>query len=378
MSNTVENIEVMVYHELKHVEDIWHSMEKNGICTVFQSYSWMQAWMQTQGDSSELLVVLVLNSDKQPLMLLPMCIQRDWQGSTLVSAGGPLADYNAPLLGESFHQQVGKGEFTKIWKKIKNALPSIDRIAIERMPDTIENSYNPLLDLNLLPHPSSAHSTKVYGPLEQFILDKRSRRWASGERRKERRLAEHGKITFRMASNDDNYNELLDTCLNQKSSGYRRLGVEDLFADSRQVEFVKLLTQANANTNMVVLCGVEVADSLAATFWGLNYRQRLYYMLPAYEENDLQTYSPGNILMRNLFDWSAQNGINVFDFTVGDEPYKFQWSDDRMELYDYFEGLTLRGKLTVTITALKQKLKKSVKANERLSALYRNLRSKYN
>jgi CelD/BcsL family acetyltransferase involved in cellulose biosynthesis len=36
-------------------------------------------------------------------------------------------------------------------------------------------------------------------------------------------------------------------------------------------------------------------------------------------------------------------GLRLFDFTIGDEHYKLEWSDLRLKLYDYCAATTWRG-----------------------------------
>ena len=39
-----------------------------------------------------------------------------------------------------------------------------------------------------------------------------------------------------------------------------------------------------------------------------------------------KSYSPGRLLLEYLIQWSIEQRLKVFDFTVGDEEYKKEWT----------------------------------------------------
>jgi CelD/BcsL family acetyltransferase involved in cellulose biosynthesis len=81
-----------------------------------------------------------------------------------------------------------------------------------------------------------------------------------------------------------------------------------------------------------IICNSRTGREHAATVQGLAHQGRFYYLLPAYENDELSRYSPGNLLLRHLFDWCLARNIDVFNFTAGDESYKTEWSDQTMDL----------------------------------------------
>ncbi len=62
-------------------------------------------------------------------------------------------------------------------------------------------------------------------------------------------------------------------------------------------------------------------------------------------------------LIKLCFD----SGIKIFDFTVGDDSYKYNWADNKMELYEYYEPVNLKGKQYILIANIRQNLKKIFK-----------------
>ena len=54
---------------------------------------------------------------------------------------------------------------------------------------------------------------------------------------------------------------------------------------------------------------------------------------------------PGYLHLLETFQHAIGQGLNVFDFTIGDEPYKRDWHDTEMHLYDHVSpaGFAWRG-----------------------------------
>jgi len=110
-----------------------------------------------------------------------------------------------------------------------------------------------------------------------------------------------------------------------KSAQYRQTGLIDILArdDVKQL-FENLLTSGN------LLCSVLfVNDAPAAIHAGALYEGRFYYWLPAYDPAFRQR-APGTVLLEELLKWSHAQGHRVFDFLLGDEPYKWVYSTHAM------------------------------------------------
>ena len=114
---------------------------------------------------------------------------------------------------------------------------------------------------------------------------------------------------------------------------------------------------------------------MAATIWGLAYQGRFYHLLPTYANDELASMSPGNILLLKVFDWCLAHDIDTYDFTAGDEDYKMRWSDERLKLSDYIEGVTLLGRLYAVKQKLQRRAKARIKKSPALFDLTRRLRA---
>ncbi len=361
-------IKVTVFNSFDELQTTWKIFEQECDCYAFQSYDWLSNWYNQIGTKQNLkaLLVLVELPAGTPLMILPLGIQKRAFVNLLLWLGGDIADYQGPLLSRNFAETVNADEFSSIWNEILGLLPQHDAVFLERQPKTIAQQLNPFIFSTCIPHASNAHHASLTDSIESFVSQKRGKKWISTERRKQRRLEEQGHLSFGVAVTNTEINLFLDTMISQKSQSYRTLGVRNIFEQTGYIDFFKHMSNHHIRDSFVHLSALRLGDQIIATHWGLVYKKRFYHLLPSYSHDEYTRFSPGNILLRKLFEWCMQNGIEVYDFTVGDESYKLLWSDAVLELFDYFKAKNLKGVFYVLPIRLIKTLKRSIKQQPRI------------
>ena len=372
-----DDIEITVFDSLEDAKSSWLFLEDNGDCYAFQSFAWLSAWYDAIGKQSDIsiCVVLVCRADGQPLLLLPLGVEKRKIAKCLIWLGGALSDYQAPILSSDYSRSDVSGQFGALWTAIRGQLPDHDFVSFEKLPETINAQANPFVALRCHPPPSGAHFVRLDGDYDSFLKSKRSKKTLSTEKRKQRNLMKFGEISFFITENSADIKHVVDTMLRQKSENYREMGVPDLFANERYRDFVTALSTRHIPDGFVHMSALMMDDEVLAAHWGLVYKRRLYYLLPSYERGPLTRYSPGNMLLWNLFDWCFENDIEICDFTVGDEPYKLQWRDAELSLFDYTDSSTWIGHLAALSTSSRNKLKRRVKESPKLLNAAHGLRS---
>ena len=54
-----------------------------------------------------------------------------------------------------------------------------------------------------------------------------------------------------------------------------------------------------------------------------------------------RAYSPGSLLLAEAIRWSCENGISLFDFSIGSESYKGRWADEEQQLYQHGQAFSV-------------------------------------
>ena len=94
---------------------------------------------------------------------------------------------------------------------------------------------------------------------------------------------------------------------------------------------------------MVHVSRLEVGERTAAANLGLVFRGRYYHLLASYDGGEVAKFGPGAAHMHDLLRYAIGRGCDTFDFTIGDERYKREWSDTAITLFDHVSPATLRG-----------------------------------
>ncbi|MGA2127517.1 MAG: GNAT family N-acetyltransferase, partial [Xanthobacteraceae bacterium] len=76
----------------------------------------------------------------------------------------------------------------------------------------------------------------------------------------------------------------------------------------------------------------------------------------------------GRAHLHELLRHAIERGFRRFDFTIGDEPYKRDWSDTEVRVLDHLAAATLCGSIAVAVTVAYRCGKRVIK---RTPALWR-------
>jgi CelD/BcsL family acetyltransferase involved in cellulose biosynthesis len=370
---TWAGISLRVYGDLCEVEREWKAFESRADCTVFQTFDWLAKWQRHIGRRKDTIPAIVLggNAEGQLLFILQLAIERRGPLRCLSWLGSELCDYNAPLLAEGFARHVGANRFVELWQEITQLLRTnprfrFDFVDLQKMPETIGAQRNPFLDLPVIPHPSGAYVANLDHDWDRFYAAKRSSSTRKKERKQLKHLAEYGEVRFVDVQDPQDIERTLATLIEQKSRAFARMGVEDIFARPGYREFfLDVATDLNVSA-LTHVSRLDVGATTAATNLGLRFRDCYYLVLSSYNDGEFSRFGPGRAHLHELLRHAIDSGFQKFDFTVGDEPYKRDWSDTELRLYDFLAAVTAGGWLAMTMTATFRRAKRFIKQSPAL------------
>jgi CelD/BcsL family acetyltransferase involved in cellulose biosynthesis len=371
--STWAGISLRVYGDLAEVEREWKAFERRADCTVFQTFDWLAKWQRHIGRRKDTVPAIVLggNAEGQLLFILQLAVESRGPARRLTWLGSELCDYNAPLLAEDFCRSVSADRFGKLWQEIVRLLRAnprfrFDFVDLQKMPETVGGQRNPFLSLQVLDHPSGAYVANLDGDWDHFYAAKRSSSTRKKERRQLKHLAEYGEVRFVDVQDRQEIERTLDTLIDQKSRSFARMGVEDIFSRPGYREFfLDVATDLNVSA-LTHVSRLDVGSTMAATNLGLRFRDCYYLVLSSYHDGEFSRFGPGRAHLHELLRHAIDSGFRQFDFTVGDEPYKRDWSDTELRLHDYLAAVTPRGWLMVAMTTAYRRTKRFIKQSPML------------
>jgi CelD/BcsL family acetyltransferase involved in cellulose biosynthesis len=374
-------VNLTVHEDLAAIEQDWRRFEQRAACTVFQTFDWLAAWHRHIGIRCNVRPAIVVGrrGDGQILFLLPLAVHPGVV-RRLAWLGQEMCDYNAPLLAPEFAQDMPREHFLVVWREIRTLLqrqPRLrhDIVDLAKMPDMIGAQPNPFLALEVGLNPSGAHLTHLTGTWDEFYAARRSSATRRRDRTKRKRLGEIGEVRFVSPQTADEVVRTLETLIAQKTRSFARMGVANLFARPGCRDFFLDLATNPGMRDLVHVSRLDVGPTVAATNLGLQFRGCYYHVLASYDDGEVSRFGPGAAHLRDLIKRTVEHGFDQFDFTIGDERYKLEWSDTVVKLHDHVASASPRGWPLMFASQVVRCSKRAIKQNPVLWHAFRRMRA---
>jgi CelD/BcsL family acetyltransferase involved in cellulose biosynthesis len=376
-SDAGASVTLELREDLASLQPEWTVFQRTAACTVFQTFEWLSKWQQHVGNLRGTRPAIVLGRDAHGVLVFILALAIETQGPIrrLTWLGSELCDYNAPLIARDFWRHVG--DFAALWREAQRHLQSnprlrFDFVDLQKMAETLGDERNPFLSLTAQRNASSAHVATLGRSWEEYYKAKRSSETRKKERKQLRRLGELGEVRFIDVSDTPEIARTIETLMQQKSKAFARMGVEDLFARPGYRAF--WLDVATTLRGVTHASRLDVGSTIAATSLGLTHRGCYYLVLSSYHDGEVMRFGPGRAHLHELLRHAIEHDIGHFDFTIGDEPYKRDWADVEVRLYDHLRAATLRGAVVAAMINAFRRTKRLIKTTPALWQAYSKAR----
>jgi CelD/BcsL family acetyltransferase involved in cellulose biosynthesis len=365
-----DDIKLRLYTNLDDARTPYDAFARESDQIAFQNFEWLSTWERHIGRSRGVAPFVVVASDRDgaPLLMLAFGIETRGLARRLTWLGTDQCDYNGPTLHKRFAERFDANDFAALWARIIALLQAecghtFDIVDLAKMPETIGEQRNPFLSLPAAPNPSGAYLTSLGQEWDAFYAEKRSSQTRKKERRQLKQLAEFGAVQFVEVQDTDARQQALELLFQQKSRALARMGAEDIFAPPERRAFYLDIATNDATRDLVHVSRLDISAAGAAVSVGLRADGRYYLILTSYDDGEAAKHGPGRALLHELLRYAIANRFRYFDFTIGDEPYKMDWSDVRLVLHDHLSATTLRGFVAVKALTAFRALKRTIKQN---------------
>jgi CelD/BcsL family acetyltransferase involved in cellulose biosynthesis len=354
-----------VYESFDAIAHDWRLFERHADCTVFQSFRWLSTWQRHIGAPSGVQPAVVVGRSAGAIVfMLPLAVQSMGPVRALTWLGAELSDYNAPLLAPDFARHATAGRFITVWHDVVQRLQArfrFDVVDLGKMPETLGAQPNPMLALPVTLNPSGAYATPLAASWDEFYGGKRSSSTRRRDRTKRKRLAEFGEIRLVTPDTPDSIRATVEILAAQKTRAFARMGVGNLFARPGHMDFYLDLAAGEGGRDLVHVSRLEVGPLIAAANLGLTFRDRYYHLLASYDDGEVSRFGPGAAHLHDVMRYAIEHGYRIFDFTIGDEPYKRDWCDGTVRLYDHVAAMSWPGRAVYAPMMARRWLKRQIK-----------------
>ena len=360
---------IRIHDSLASAKPAWDALAALPTAHAFQNFRWLSLWLETIGrDLQAEPCVAEVSDEAGPAMLLPLCLTRRGRATHLEFMGSPVCDYNAPLVRPDLTgpdvPDALTGGFRPLWRRILAALPRHDMVFLRKLPALLaDGSPNPMLGLPTWPHAFSAYAVTLGLPWREFRMS----RFSGSHRRKlnnqRNRLGRTGRLEFTAPDEPDAARDLARLTLDIKGRWLEDKGLENVFARPSRREFH--LRAASELPDLVRTAALSLDGTPISTHYGLVGPDRMYGLILALRPGPWLKASPSVLLLEDMTRWCIEQGLSVFDLSIGGLELKSGWADQVRPMVRHVAARTLRGAPTWAGTALKGLVLKSRSAADK-------------
>ncbi|MDX8446650.1 GNAT family N-acetyltransferase [Mesorhizobium captivum] len=340
-----------------------------------QSPSWVRNWAaETKAD----MVVAALNADSRPALSLALEVVRSGPFRVARFAGGRHANGNFPAADPRFLPAIDGPAIRSLFSAIAKARPDIDLVSLERLLPDLDGLANPLAALPNFPSPNLALAVDLDGGFDALLARASGKRKRKKHRSQTRKFEAVGSFRRIEARGREEVDRLLDAFFDMKEVRFAKMGIANVFGDAEVRAFFRaLFADALAEEKPpFLLHALDIAGKLRAVTGSSRSGKRLICEFGAIAEDDLASTSPGDFLFFDNIQEACEQGFDVYDFSVGDEPYKRLWCDIEVQHFEALAPLTLKGRVLATGFRQGARAKAFIKNNPTVWKLTKMLRRK--
>lgn len=339
-----------------------------------QDARWVRHWVAEVNPDA---VIATLSLDRKPVLALALEVVRRGPFRMARFMGGRHANGNFAAADRSWLDGLDQAAIGSLFDAIARARPDIDVVALQRLLPDLDGAADPFVALAGFPSPNLSLAVDLAGGFEEVLQR------ASGKKRKKhrahmRRYDAAGGFRRIEARTPEAVRRLLDAFFAMKEERFRRMGIANVFGDPEiRLFFQALFTDVlREETPAFVLHGLEVGGKLRAVTGSSLCGRRLICEFGAIAEDELAQASPGEFLFFDNIEDACAKCLSVYDFSVGDEPYKRQWCDIEIRHRDVLVPLGWKGRLLAFALHRNARLKAFVKSSPAIWNFTKALRRK--
>lgn len=320
----------------------WHGF-------LYQTYEFLKLWMETIGlaRGSDCRFVVVSSREGEPLMCLPLCLERRLSTYLLRFMDGGVADYNGPLVRCGW--KPDPRAFPALWKLIHARLPRFDAVELRKIASPLGRIPNPLAQL---PRPHGIDCglvVEIDRTWEAYLAEPSRRRYHAVTRRKLRALERRGAVSFSTVTSPDEADEVRNFLFRHKRKQYLRTIGADVFALPGYVAFFERMSSPPLLGSIGHLSVLRCDADIVAAHLGYRTADRFHQIMPAYDAERYANASGGRLLLDHLLRESFAQRLAGFDFGEGTEAYKRVWATGELQLSTHSRGRTFKGRLALRL-----------------------------
>lgn len=339
-------------------ESIFNNEDNMLTSTFFQDIEYIKEIIKNKNSR---LKIIIIYYNKSVLAILPLEIKKIYSVKVLQWIGTDYSDYCNPILSKKLSLNLNKEYFLNVWKLIFSEIKNeIDIVFFNNQLALINDFTNPFVSFFETLKFSTVYNINLnnnFNDYKENVKNKNKKHAYEIHRTliKYEKLKEHLKnltINIQDSSQDFlNFKKVID----EKKTQLFKKNINNKLDDNFKKIFENLIKLKKVNFYIISLMSEKKAIS---SCFGFVYENAFYYYIPTVLSNSFDNYKPGKILILQIIQWCIKNNIKKFDFGLGSEKYKKDFSNKEISLHRYIKFYTLKGSLAYFFMLIFLKIKR--------------------
>jgi CelD/BcsL family acetyltransferase involved in cellulose biosynthesis len=329
------NLTFKIYNNLDdEISKYWIDLEDKSLITCFQNFNWFKIWYEIyRKDKPKYQIkIICIFENNIPAAIFPFEIEKKFYLNILSWAGGDKSDYFYPIIRNDF--VLKKEIFNNLFERIIIQINKIDLILFRRQINYFNSKENPFVFYLKGNHEDSKiYTIKLPEKWNIYTKNFLKNNFFKQNLRKIKKLKENGILRFVNVNYKKSCLSYLDKLFFYKNQQLKKNRIK-IFDDLDTNFYIKIFENYK-NKNESHLSYLSLDNQILSIHFGIKQKKRFYYLIIATNNSKYDIYSPGRLLISFLIRWSISKKISIFDFTLGSEKYKTDWSNSSQIIFNY-------------------------------------------
>jgi CelD/BcsL family acetyltransferase involved in cellulose biosynthesis len=373
-------LDIALIDDMNDIEAEWRRLEAGEWLSLNQSFEWCRSWQESHG--TELVVVSGAIGPKI-MFILPLEICHETLGRIARLPGGRFNNVNTGLFDPDL-RAPDEEELRFFRAALARALSGkADLLVFDQVPPEWRGVVHPLAGLASIENQNRTFQLPLCATMEATLSQINAKTRRKKYRTQVRRMDAIGGFEHIVAADADEQHRLLDVFFAQKGARLKMLGLPDVFASAPTRRFFHQLldSPAHGTNKALVMHAIRLKgahEGHIAAVTGLSRKGgHVLCQFSSIDESIGADASPGELLFWFAVQHSIEEGASLFDFGVGDQPYKRSWCSQETAQQDILLPISKRGALLAPVLIARTRIKAAVKRHHRLYALAQRWRSRH-
>ncbi len=338
-----EQLSLSLERSIEPLEQQWRALERQCHSTLYQSWIWCKAWLDTVAKSNpvDVRIVVIKSASGEAAGILPLQIRRQFGIRVLEWLGAPHITYGHGLF--CFGQSLTPEWLKANWPRIVTLAGPADATFLAEMPAALRGQAHPLKPLFNFTCPNRSYRMALAPNYESLLKSKRSAETMRQYRKRDRAFAGQGRLEFGLPQTRAEVHATLATMFYQQEARLAEHGVHGVFGHAER-QFIHRLAELQDSANPILVpFALKFQGEIQAVMLGGLFDNTYWALISSLAGNNLRKYSPGDLALRRTIEACCAQGLSSFDFATGDSEYKSHWADESVELHGILAAANLRG-----------------------------------